>query len=519
MDDRGLPPGGRLTPDPMILQVRTSAGTCLLERAEPADKPPCPECLLSRLREAGFSVQAPLEPYDDRLLDTSLVRRLGRAEGPAAPVIRLFRGEAHLHSLLPVPSCPVCGPGQKRAGARPPLPVGLLKDPLLGMTSSFEIEDMDRDPRRLCSTVRGRIHMPDARDIDYSYGLDTTVDGALSAQLGEAVERYCATRPDHRRLIASSIAQLRSRTLPAGSWRAYDREQLGRLDYRRLSRTETIHWIEGQALSDGRSVLVPAATVFLRRSWNPEEARFFPLVSHGLACHLTAAEARRRALLELYERYHLTAAWHRRSFGRRIPDGLWRGWLGRLAERIRGSRLSLLLTALVTPPSTSVVLALLSGRAFPWITLGAAAGEDLVVAATRAALEACGGWQTVSRAFQESDVPDKLPAVAGAGEHSLYYLRRDRAEWLAATIREGIAGTADVKSPGAAAEIEAEVLALSPRALAVSVTTPDVAACGLEVVKAVAPGVPLFQFGAVGAPHLWLDGLGLPRRAEPHPYP
>lgn len=503
----------------MILQIRTSAGTCLLEQEGSPDRPPCPECLLSRLKEAGFALLSPLGPCDEGSPGQAVSRKLRRKNDRVAPVIRLYRGEAHVHSLLPVPGCPSCGPRQEGGGSRRPLPTDLLKDPLLGMTSRFEVEDMGRDRRLLCSSVRGRIHMPDAADIDFSYGLDATVEGAMAAQLGEAVERYCALRPDARRLISSTIARLGPRTFPADAWRAYDREQLGRLGYRRLSRTDPILWIEGRALEDGRGLLVPAAAVFLRRSWNREEIRFLPLVSHGLACHRTEAEARRRALLEIYERYHLTAAWHNRSFGRLIPRGLWREWLGPIDDRVRAARLDLSLTALVVPPSIPVVLAVLTGRAFPWITLGSSACESLSRAAAKAALEACGGWQFVSRTFRGSDVPETLPELAGAGEHSLFYFRKGRAEKLAAAIRKGIAMPAAVNSLESGKEIDAEVLSLSRRAVTVSVTTPDAASCGLEVVKAVAPGVPLFQFGKAGAPNLWLDRFGLPRRAEPHPYP
>lgn len=299
----------------------------------------------------------------------------------------------------------------------------------------------------------------------------------------------------------------------------FDGEQLTQLGCHPLGERSRLAWIQGTRLCDGRLVFVPAAMVFLNRSWNTDEKRITPLISHGLACHRTETAAKQQALLEVYERLHLTVAWHRQDFGVRLPlDGL---SLDRtpVLERIERAGLRLQLMAVASPPAIPVVLAAVSGDRFPWITLGSGAGRSMDGSVSHAVAEACGGWQSITKNRTPDSFNQDLEPVTGAGAHVLYYADKQRSAWLLRQLCKGSVRAPAKMHVAETASVEQHICDLASDTSMVSITTPDTAACGFHVVKIVAPGLPLFQFGEIGTPRMNLARAGLPRNVHPHPYP
>ena len=487
-------------------------------RIPPAGSAPCLACLLTRLDEAGFSLrsQRPLA-HSESELHPDLLARLDPADGRAAAVGRIdAAGAASLHKLLPVPNCPLCSGRQSRSRTTPSLEPETLADPLLGIVSSFEVTDMARDPEALCYSVAGRIHVSGQEPKDSAYSQSVDIASARAEQLGETVERYAGFRPEVRRLVVARANEL-PYTPPLRLFNGFDAKQRAMTGYRPLTSRMKLAWIEGRSLRDGGRCFVPAASVFLKRTWNRAEPSIDSLISHGLAAHTSIARARRHALFEVYERFHITSAWHRGDFGVGISPSVLPGELEETLERLHRARLDLYLMNLVGPKGLPVVLAAVAGDRFPWIRFGSAARNDVRAAAARATLEACGGWQ---RASTSATAPlGRLAPLTGAAAHAAYYATRARAQRLLVTLSRGTKDRSIVGRVRGTTSIVDAVLELSPHAVEVCITPPDCRACGFEVVKIVAVGLPLIHFGRVGTPSVNAARFHLQPARRPHPYP
>lgn len=503
----------------MIASIETSAGHCMMQVDIKKDRSPCPDCLVSRLKEAGFTLNTSVGMHEEVKFPSILLEALRIEDKRFAPVVRLVEDEATIHTLLPVPNCPTCSHGQVRSSASPPLSSDILRDPLLGITSSLSVEDMSKDTELLCSTVTGRIHVPDANEVDNAYGQGLDVSATAESQLGETVERYTAFRPEWSRLITVPPKELQGQIPPLEYLNGFGSEQLSKLGYTPLKENQEMAWIEGNALKTGRPAFVPAASVFLRRSWNPDEPRYATLISHGLACHRSFEEARERALFEVYERYHLTVAWHRQEFGIFLNPSILPPEIYPILERLKRENLSLHIMCLTSPPELPVALAVIFGNKFPWVSLGSGANYFVSDAAVRAAVEACGGWQYKSNNLAPGSHTKRLPYLAGAGEHSLYYNSQKRSLRLQKVLLRGSNKVFSERKYSTNKSIVEQINSLAPHATEVCITTPDCGSCGFEVVKIVTPGLPIFQFGRVGTPHRNLTRSGLPPVNSVHPYP
>jgi thiazole/oxazole-forming peptide maturase SagD family component len=482
--------------------------------------PPCLDCLVTRLEEAGFSLRSTARLYTKTELPASISHALRLSDGCHAGVVRIENGVLWEHNLLPVPNCPGCANRQIALGTAPSLSaVTHLLDPLLGIASGMVVNDMDADESLLCCTISSRIHVPLEAEPDNAYGQGFDLVFTRAAQLGEAVERYTAYRPVNRRLVVGCVGDLPGPAVPMERLNGFDREQLTLGGFHTLNEQSHLAWIQGKRLEDGKPLFVPAAMVFLNRSWNPDEKRFVPLISHGLACHLSGEVAKQQAILEVYERFCLTVAWHRQNFGVRVPLNS-SEFVGRqVLKRIARAGLRLHLMIVPSLPTVPVFLAAVSGERFPWITLGSGTGKRMVDAASHAVAEACGGWQAISKNRSPNDVNLDLEPLTGAGAHVLYYAQRYRSAWLLRQLyQQSTQPLVKVLLPETATA-EQYICHLAPDTVVVPITAPDIAACGFHVVKIVAPGLPLFQFGRIGTPGKNRLHVELPAQNTPHPYP
>jgi YcaO-like family. len=187
-------------------------------------------------------------------------------------------------------------------------------------------------------------------------------------------------------------------------------------------------------------------------------------------------------------------------------------------SRLGRSRIALVLRALGLPPAVPVVMAMLGGPHFPWITSGSAADLCVRDAAAKAAEEAAHAYQELSAWNGEIPSPRTLAPVAPVQQHMLLWATRQRSRLLIETL----AADRPVRLPQLdrvrAAAVNRELLALCPHAVEVVLTPPDCRLCGMEVLKVVAPGLPTLSFGSVGAPARHLSAYGIRRARKLHPF-
>ncbi|HYD37244.1 MAG TPA: YcaO-like family protein [Allosphingosinicella sp.] len=333
-------------------------------------------------------------------------------------------------------------------------------------------------------------------------------DSARRGALGEAVERYCALRLPLEGVRIAPRCELPGRALDPRALVLYSDDQYAALPYARYEEAMALDWVEGECLTEPGPCWLPVQAIYL------SESEGLPLLaqqtSNGLAAGATKADATLRALLEIVERDAFMAAWYNRLEGapvdwRGLPDDGARG----VAESYRRRGVDIRLVRLPAdhriPVFAAIGLDPAPGGIAAVVGLGcdlsparAAAGAILEVGQVRPALR-MRLRQDGTRERREALVADPSQ-VSDLEDHDLLYTDARMLGafdmWL-----QGPAAAGDWTEPeaaGAAARLEAllaEIAATGAAAHACDITTPDIAALGLSVVRAVAEDFQPIHFG------------------------
>lgn len=331
-------------------------------------------------------------------------------------------------------------------------------------------------------------------------GSGTSWEHATAAALGEAVERYSATWVPHDALVEASALELGEDAVHPDRFALYHPSQHEPgFPFVPFTRATRVRWTRGVSLSTGRTVWLPAQLVYLGDTDEPAGGRVAHSTSNGAACGATFAEAALSGLFELVERDAFQIAWLARLS---LPRLAWRAdrALARLAERyFDGTGGEFVAVDLSCFADLPVVLALVrgDGRRLPALCIGASAAATAQEAWLKALAEAFSvrAWaQTVMHDEPDRRFAPPFDEIRRFADHiHLYALpeHAPRAAFLAASPVER--AVADVPAlPGATPQerLDSACGRLAAQGLetyAVDVTSPDVAAAGLAVVKTVVP--------------------------------
>jgi ribosomal protein S12 methylthiotransferase accessory factor len=350
-------------------------------------------------------------------------------------------------------------------------------------------------------------------------------DRARRAAIGEAVERYCGNIvPDH--LPVASYAELVAAgrgALDPTELALYSPDQYATpgFPFVPFTRDLPVAWVPGTCLHTGAPTLVPASLAYLnfytgpRRHHPPTNALSYA----GIATGTDRAHAERFALEELFERDATTLWWAAGAPAPLITDG------HSVTDKLDDPNATTRTIRLRQVPSgfdVPVVAAFIEDHAAGVVAFGSACRADPRQAAAKALVEAVGlyaltvkltdpgsdVWHAVAdgvlsaqvfrphrpdRSYRDAFRPDlrdlvDLPAIA-----QLYLDPRMQGEPLDRLRSSDPATTLD-QLPTVTDEVAREVylarLACAGlRAVSVDLTTADVAAAGLRVVRVVVPGL------------------------------
>ncbi|WP_218952186.1 YcaO-like family protein [Amycolatopsis anabasis] len=403
-------------------------------------------------------------------------------------------------------------------------PEDLLVDPRFGLVTELVMQRGKPGlppawvgcSAKVADTVRGGAAATDR----YGFGASLADPArARGAALGEAVERYCGNLVPERLPVR-----------PYDAWRADGVDAVDPAEFALYSAAQhatpgfpfvpftrdlEVAWVNGTDLRTGADVWVPASLVYLNyyRGAHAGEPPTNALSYAGIATGVSAEHARRGALEELFERDASTLWWASGApaevvaDAEEVTDAFADPDAGR--REIRVLRLPAqfrapVLAAFVTDPDRGM------------IAFGTACRADAREAATKAVVEAFAVleltaelvapdselWRAVEagslgahvfkprradRAYRQDfrddfrDLVD-LPAVA-----QLYLDPEMQGEPLNRLRETGPATSFDeIPEPGDYVE---ELHAAGLRAIEVDLTTADVAAAGLHVVRVVVPGL------------------------------
>ncbi|WP_250289663.1 YcaO-like family protein [Frankia sp. CiP1_Cm_nod1] len=348
---------------------------------------------------------------------------------------------------------------------------------------------------------------------------------ARGAAIGEAVERYCGNAVPAVLPVASWEA-LRARGIAATDpWEfaLYSDRQYAAAGFPfvRFTRDLEVAWATGRDLVSGDSVLVPASLVYLDYFHGPHRAEppTNALMYSGIAAGVSRADAETAALEELFERDATTIWWASGAPTHAVTDG---GVVtGQLGRPYRDRPLTVRLLAVPSQLGVPVLGAFLADEADGIIAFGSACRADPSAAAVKALVESL-QLLTLTRQLAAPD-SDVWRAVAAGDieEHVFLPFRADRryGASVSADYRELVdlpaiaqlyldpalqRGAWDRLCPQTSIALDAicPVKAASPHAaylehlsmaglhaVAVDLTTPDVARTGLRVVRVVVPGL------------------------------
>lgn len=385
-------------------------------------------------------------------------------------------------TVLPTPSGPP-ERGPRRTTADPALGVGAAAeraeravDDRVGVVAGVGEEASYPAPyylARLCDTTA----LGDASAPRLAAGVAEGWDAAYTKAVGEALERYAAG------LYRASWFEPRP---PSARERPVTFDRFVRPDdWPDPAPDEPLPWVEGERLTDGARVSLPAEVVF----HPPPRERHVPAITTGLAVWTDGVGALRAGLAEVVERDATTVSWYS-TLG---PLGLdvESQTFDRLARRARSEGLDvtpLLVTADVDVPV--VACALHREDEWPRFAVGSAAGLDGERAAVSALCEALQSWTELDRMGPEraAEAGGEIGAYAAFPEAARAFVDPD------ATAAAADVGPDDL--PTGSAALDALVERVTDAGLtpyATRLTTPGVDELGFEAVRVVVPGAqPLF---------------------------
>lgn len=352
-------------------------------------------------------------------------------------------------------------------------------------------------------------------------------DRARRAAVGEAVERYCGNAVPENLEIAS-YAELVNAGRPAvdpTTLALYSENQYDApgFPFTRFTRETPVAWVTGRDLHTGEPVLAPASMVYLNyfRGAHAAEPATHAMLYAGIATGENREHAERFGLEELVERDANTIWWasganphtvtdaadllHRYDIDPTGGDGL----IIRLFQ-IPGQFALPVLSAFIEEPAQGLIAYGTACRAHPWEAAKKALVEALAMLELTAQIadRDSAHWQVVAageipahtyrpyradRWYADDIRPDfhdlvDLPAVA-----QLYLDPRMQGEPLD-RLRENTRTTRFADIPAVAEDGARQryldmLSAQQLRAVSVDVTTPDVRAAGLTVVRVIVPGL------------------------------
>jgi thiazole/oxazole-forming peptide maturase SagD family component len=389
-------------------------------------------------------------------------------------------GEVIRHILLPIPNCSRCCSNavRRRSGGSEILVSGRL-----GLIHRVSCIQGAPEGTTAVQAIGSRTDaFTNQRALNNGLAVDLTQDQARLRAIGESIERYCAAMPPRQTVTARAADMIEGHVSPtrfAAPGAQVDEQSVFR-------------WVRAVSLWNDEEIWLPASRVYIPHDYDCGEPVLDIQTSSGLAAACTLEEAIGHGLMEIVERDTCLRAWR----------GKWP------VERVDIRTLAVRGLHIARIPNESgleVVAAFIEQESRPYTSTGLAARTTMEQAVHHATLEAILSRMWMFEWLSKNDVPRQhMPrtmvdnAVAHAVCRDLQLVRR---RWLsphrAASRRTAVKTWRDIA-------------ARMPRACYVDLTTTDVEAAGLKVVRVVDPDRILSDDDAI-RPRL----VG---EAAPHPF-
>ncbi len=426
-----------------------------------------------------------------------------------------------------------------------------LVDPHVGIVQTVEevpreigSPDFHHFAGRACNTAAFSRHA----NFRNTGGASVNRDIALAKAIGEAVERYCSALYEIEELPLVSYEDAPFPCVAPDSFALYSPEQYERpgFPWTPFDESTPVRWTPALDLATGQPCHVPAAMVYVPYFFyqGTGDAPIVQPISTGLACHSSPAEAAISGICEAVERDAFTITWQAMISAPQLRVETLSDENYNLVERFESTGSSVVVLNITMDVGIPTFLSVLRSTAPEAPALVFAAATDLdPEKAVRKSLEELAHTRRYSQ-----QIKARMPRMVPDPEHTnvkdqIAHLNfwTDQANApladfiFASPVRQDFSRIENraTGDPQRDLQILVEMVqAVNHRVLIADVSTPDIEALGLTVVRAVIPGFhPLFMgFGirGLGGTRLWevpqkLGYKGIARETgdnpEPHPYP
>jgi len=454
-------------------------------------------------------------------------------------VQNLITLKASLHPVIPLPWCEVCGGAaalrckndethnwgttEDPKDLSPLSPgwvdslTGVISHAILRRLETFKSRSLFCAQALLANYTEG---FNSAETPDNCGGKGLTKSDAFIGAVGEAIERYSASRYRLADMLSSPLPDNEESFLDARALCLYTDEQYLRDDFPFVpfDPSRSHRWVAGRWLDNDETVWVPARMTFYNFPDSADDS-FCQTTSNGLAAGKGLNDATLRALLELVERDAFMISWLCRRSGRRltVDDSLTDGTLDVLAELEQaGAQVELYLLSTDHRIPVVACLAFGDGKSWPGLTVTSAAHLSPRLAVRNAILE-----QGYSGVYLRHVMLQQTRAVPTAPErirnwnfldHGLFYLPPARAA-AADFLRSSLHGAIPLRNIEEPANFSLDygvrqLTSAGIRVAVVDVTAPDVAQTPFRVVRALGTNMQPIHCG------YGLERLANPRLAK-----
>jgi ribosomal protein S12 methylthiotransferase accessory factor len=339
---------------------------------------------------------------------------------------------------------------------------------------------------------------------------------AIAGAVGEAVERYCASHTDPRRIWSGPALDAAVPLIDPSKLVLYSPAQYLRdgFPYRPYDDAAPMSWARATALPSQEEVLVPASLVYLYFHSPFASDEIAEVTSNGLAAGPDLPSAVLAGLLELIERDGFLISWLARLPLPRVDLGRLGGITQDVIRFYRSRGVELEVFDATTEVGVPVMMAVAVDRSGsgPAAVVGLGAGLDPADAVRRAVLEVCQIHPGEAVRYRLTPprtrfapfgrIEELFGQVQGMLDHSaLFTLPASLGELsflLDGSERRRLEELPDLSSGRVQEDLETCVQRLAAagcQAAYVDLTTPDVAPLGFRVVRAIATELQPIHFG------------------------
>jgi ribosomal protein S12 methylthiotransferase accessory factor len=465
------------------------------------------------------------------LLGLEAIKELtGIIKPPASGQITIFNLldlSSSKHVVLPRPFCPVCG--QDSRSSEFAAAIG-QPSPVKGHSSSHQLEALVSDRTGIIkslSRVNRAIEEPDPPVIYQTIlshfdlqkrdeseraacGKGQTAGEAAIGAIAEAVERYCASHVDPRKICTASWSAIEKEGgIAPPDFVLYSPSQYRQnaFPYPPWNPNTEVRWITARELPSDKRVLVPASFVFLSRLGCEAEDCFCRTTSNGLAAGTTIESAVLHGLCELIERDGFMIHWMNRLPGTEIqlpanerPASSIVAWYRERGIEVRFFNLSTDL-----PGYVIMSLAITNSGEGPAVVCGLGCHLDPRLALQKSLFEVCQVYPGEKLRFQKERPSERLKNyqdVRSINDHSAFLTdpdRLDEFDFLLKTRRQQRLADLPSQSTGSPQSdlhnCTERMAYFGYRTCYVDITTSDVLSCGMQVVRVLVTGLQPIHFG------------------------